>query len=265
MLAILATSYCLNRNDRVSIFYQTRGSKQCFLTCFSYFSRYFLILVFLQNHYLLISLRLSWLHGNLTSRPVSCTIGTPGQYVVHVPPCFWHRTCGFLEARRLWEPGSSLTTGEFSRFRLFPKVSAANIQWTEHDSYLSCNQVDCCLSYDSFLMLRSMRQCGPSSLKNPSQRDPQRTPAIWHASQSQSRRTSYLQATTSPTAQKCRGCEAQIVGADRSASLSCNCQGQVHKVVLLWYCFHCVQQSFYGTAFAYGFLVEKGRRSQSFK
>jgi hypothetical protein len=45
-LAILATSYRLNRNDRVSSFYWTRGSKLCFLTCFSYFSRYFLILVF---------------------------------------------------------------------------------------------------------------------------------------------------------------------------------------------------------------------------
>ncbi len=40
-LAILATSYCLNRKDRVSSFYWTRGSNQCFLTCFSYFSCYF--------------------------------------------------------------------------------------------------------------------------------------------------------------------------------------------------------------------------------
>ncbi len=40
-LTILVTSYCLNRNDRVSSFCWTRGSKQCFLTCFSYFSRYF--------------------------------------------------------------------------------------------------------------------------------------------------------------------------------------------------------------------------------
>jgi hypothetical protein len=55
MLAILATSYCLNRNNRVSSFYWTRGSKLCFLTCFSYFSCYFLILVFLRNRYLLIS------------------------------------------------------------------------------------------------------------------------------------------------------------------------------------------------------------------
>jgi hypothetical protein len=41
MLAILATSYHLNRNNKVSSFYWTRESKQCFLTCFSYFSRYF--------------------------------------------------------------------------------------------------------------------------------------------------------------------------------------------------------------------------------
>jgi hypothetical protein len=54
MLAILATSYCLNRKDRVRSFYWTRGSKLCFLTCFSYFSRYFHILVFLRNRYLLI-------------------------------------------------------------------------------------------------------------------------------------------------------------------------------------------------------------------
>jgi hypothetical protein len=52
-LAILATSYCLNRNNRVSSFYKTRGSKLCFLTCFSFFSCYFLILVFLQNYYLI--------------------------------------------------------------------------------------------------------------------------------------------------------------------------------------------------------------------
>jgi hypothetical protein len=73
----LATSYCLNRNNRVSSFYWTRGSKLCFLTYFSYFSRYFLILVFSQNRYPLICLRLSQLHGNPISCPVSCTIGTP--------------------------------------------------------------------------------------------------------------------------------------------------------------------------------------------
>ncbi len=75
-LAVLATSYCLNRNDRVSSFEWTRGSKLCFLTCFSYFSCYFLIQVFSQNCYLLISSRLSRLHGNLISCPVFCTFKT---------------------------------------------------------------------------------------------------------------------------------------------------------------------------------------------
>jgi hypothetical protein len=69
-LAIFTTSYCLNRNNRVSSFYWTRGSKLCFLTCFSYFSCYFLILVFSQNCYSLISLHLPWLHRNLISCPI---------------------------------------------------------------------------------------------------------------------------------------------------------------------------------------------------
>jgi hypothetical protein len=47
---------------------------------------------------------------------------------------------GFLEARRSWEPGRSQTTGEFSLFCLLPKVSAVNVRWTEHDSYLSFSQ-----------------------------------------------------------------------------------------------------------------------------
>ncbi len=121
-LAILATFYCLNRNDRVSIFYWIRGSKLCFLTCFSYFSRYFLILVFLWKRYLLISLRLSQLHGNPISCPFSHTFGTPSWYVVHTPPYFWHITRGFLEARCSWEPGSRLTTGDLSLFCLSPKA-----------------------------------------------------------------------------------------------------------------------------------------------
>ncbi len=98
-LAILVTSYHLNRNDRVSSFYKTRGSKLSFLTCFSYFSRYFFILVFLQICYSLISLCLSWLHRNPISRPISRTFGTPSWYIVHAPPYFWHRMHGFLEAR----------------------------------------------------------------------------------------------------------------------------------------------------------------------
>ncbi len=60
----------LNWNNRVSSFYWTKGSKLCFLPRFSYFSCYFLILVFSWNCYLLISLRLSQLHGN----PISCPV-----------------------------------------------------------------------------------------------------------------------------------------------------------------------------------------------
>jgi hypothetical protein len=47
MLVIFATSYRLSGNNRVSSFYWTRGSKKYILTCFSYFSGYFCILVFL--------------------------------------------------------------------------------------------------------------------------------------------------------------------------------------------------------------------------
>jgi hypothetical protein len=126
-LAILATSYDLNRNNRVSSFYKTRGSKLCFLTCFSYFSCHFHILVFLQNCYSLISSCLSLLHRNPISRPISWTFGTPSWYVVHAPPYSWHRMHWFLKARRSWEPGNRLTTDDLSPFRLSPKVSHANV------------------------------------------------------------------------------------------------------------------------------------------
>jgi hypothetical protein len=109
----------------------TRGSELCFLTCFSYFSCYFHILVFLHNCYLLISLRLSWLHGNPIYCPISHTFSTSRYYIVHVPPYFRHRMRGFLKARCSWEPGSRLTTGDLSLFRLLPKVSGANNRWAK--------------------------------------------------------------------------------------------------------------------------------------
>ncbi len=137
MLANLATSYCLNRNDRVSSFYWTRGSNLCFLTCFSSHSCYFHILVFLRNCYLLIFLRLSWLHGNPISWPIFLYLWHSKLVCRTCPPYFWHRTHGFLVARRSWEPGSNLATGEFSPFRLLLKVSSANVHRTERKSYLS--------------------------------------------------------------------------------------------------------------------------------
>ncbi len=148
-----------------------------------------LLLVFLRNRYLLISQR---------------------YYIVHAPPCFWNRTRGFLKARRSWEPGSSFTTCKFSPFRTLRKASAVNVPWTEHDSYLSFSQilkltlscvsqamqyspsmesprdiqtreqVDCCLSSDSFLVLCSKAIVRAFLTTNTSQRDFQHTHAIWH-------------------------------------------------------------------------------------
>jgi hypothetical protein len=117
---------------------------------------------------------------------------------------------GFLEARRLWEPGSSLTTVEFSLFCLLRKVSAVNIRWTEQDSYLSSsqkssswhflalaklrstaqvwnhqrisklvNRVDCSLSYDSFLALCSKAIVRAFLATNALQWDLQRTHAMY--------------------------------------------------------------------------------------
>ncbi len=140
-LVIMATSYCLNRNNRVNSFYWTRGSKLCFLTCFPYFSRYFHILVFLLNCYFLISLRLSRLHGNPIYCPVSCTLGTPSWYVVHALPCFSHRTSGFLKRRRLWEPGSRLTTGEFFLFLPFAEGFWCKRPLSECKSYLFYSKI----------------------------------------------------------------------------------------------------------------------------
>ncbi len=36
---------------------------------------------------------------------------------------------GFSKQKRLWEPGSRLTTGEFSPFCLLLNVSCANVHW----------------------------------------------------------------------------------------------------------------------------------------
>ncbi len=126
-LSILATPYCLNRNNRGSSFYWARGSELCYLTCFSYFSCYFLILVFSQKCYILISLRLSWLHGNPISCPVFLYLWHSKLVRCTCTPYFWHRTSGFLEATHLGEPGSRLITGDLSPFCLLPKVSGENV------------------------------------------------------------------------------------------------------------------------------------------
>ncbi len=176
----------------------------------------------------------------------SHTFGTPSQYIVHAPPYFWHRTRGFFEARRFWEPGSRLTTSDLSPFCLLLKVSGANVhQANANHTFLThknprtdifsrdispamlrstarvrnpqeisklVNKVDCYLSYDSVLVLCSRRQCGPSSLRNPSQwvlNVP--LPYGMHLKVSPEGCHIFEQ-LSSPMAQKRRGCDMQQSG-----------------------------------------------------
>jgi hypothetical protein len=116
----------LSSNDRICSFNWIRGSKDCFLTSFSNLSCYFLFLVFLQNHYLLVSLHLSWLRGNQISHPVFIP------FVLRIPrptcaPIFLAHMKRFLEVRNSWEPGTRISTGFLSPFCLSPKVSHANV------------------------------------------------------------------------------------------------------------------------------------------
>ncbi len=192
-----------------------------------------------------------------------------------MPPCFWHRTHGFLEARRSWEPGSSLTTGEFSLFCLLPKVSAVNVHWTEHDSYLSFSQKS--LNWQ-FL---AWPQPSQATQYSPGMESPKGYPNSWIGwlllvlwqlpcallkaiVQAFLAKKSFVAgSSTYPCHMTCismsvtkdvislsdyvsNSTEAlwmrrAIVGADHSASLSRNCEVQVHKVVLLWYCFCCIK------------------------
>ncbi len=125
----LASSLLLGSQDRdrFSSFYWIRGSKRCFLTSFSYLNCYFIFLVFLHNCYLLVSLRLSWLHGNLISCPVFSYLWDSEVLHCMCTSIFLAHIMHFLEARRLWEHGSRLTNSFLSHFCLFPKVSHANI------------------------------------------------------------------------------------------------------------------------------------------
>jgi hypothetical protein len=108
----------LSSNDRICSSNWIRGSKHCFLTCFSNFYCYFLFLVFLRHRYLLVSLHLSWLHGTLISYPVSIPFILRVLHCTCAPMFLAHITC-FLEVRCSWEPGTRVSTSIFSPFRLF--------------------------------------------------------------------------------------------------------------------------------------------------
>ncbi len=62
---------------------------------------------------------------------------------------------GFSKARHLWESGSSITTVDFSFFRLLRKASAVDVHWTEHDSYLSFSQKSSSWHFLALAKLRS--------------------------------------------------------------------------------------------------------------
>jgi hypothetical protein len=182
---------------------------------------------------------------------------------------------GFLEARRSWEPGSSLTTGEFSLFHLLPKVSDANVCWTEHHSYLSFSQKS---SNWHFLAWPRPSQATQYSSGMESPRDFQTREwgwlslVLWQLPHTLLKAIVWAFLTTksfaagSSTYPRHMACISKsvpkdvislsnyipnsteapwmwcaIVRADHSASLSCDCQGQVRKVVHLWYCFCCVK------------------------
>jgi hypothetical protein len=132
------TSYCLNRNNRVSSFHWTRGSKLCFLTCFSYFSCYFHILVFLRNRYLIIFFcaflgctEILFLIPFLI--PLALQAST-----LYIGPHISGTDClGYSKQDAHGNLVVASLPVNFSPFRLLPKVSGANVHGTDRKSYLS--------------------------------------------------------------------------------------------------------------------------------
>jgi hypothetical protein len=110
-----------------------------------------LLLVFLQNCYLLISSRLSRLHGNPISCPISHTIGTQASMLYMHPHVSGTERVGFSkqDACGSLVVASLPVNFPFSTFcqRFLLQTSVGLI--TNH------TKVDCCLSYDSFLVLHS--------------------------------------------------------------------------------------------------------------
>ncbi len=129
----------LSSNDRISSFCWIRGSKHFFLTSFSNLNCYFLFLVFLRNCYLLVSLCLSWLHGNSISHPVILYLWFSEYHVVHAPPYFWHTLRVFLKQDTRGNLVQELAPILLSPFCLLPKVSHANVYWAIANHTFSSN------------------------------------------------------------------------------------------------------------------------------
>jgi hypothetical protein len=117
----LGDNLLLNRNNRVISFCWTNWSKLCFLTSPSNFCCYFLILVLLQNCYLLFFCAFLGCTGIQFLVPFSCTFWHSKVVRCTCTPMFWHRMRGFLKGRHSREPGSRLTTGDLFPFRLLPR------------------------------------------------------------------------------------------------------------------------------------------------
>ncbi len=128
-----------NRYDRVSSFYWTRGSKLCFLIRFSYFSCYFLSLVFLQNCYSLISLHLSWLCRNPISCPVSQTPLALQGSTLYMRPHVSGTECMGFSKQEAHGNLVTLTTSDLSPFG-FSECSWCKHLLGERESYLSYSQ-----------------------------------------------------------------------------------------------------------------------------
>ncbi len=189
MLAILGTSYCLNRNNRVSSFYWTRESKLCFLTCFSYFSCYFHILYFckIATYYFFCAflgcMGIPFLVPFLVPLALRASTSYMGPHVsgtecvgfskqdargnlvvaslpVNVPfSAFCQR---FLVQKSVGlNTNSYLSFSQKSlnwHFLAWPRPSqATRTAWVWNPQGISklVNKVDCCLFYDSFLVLCS--------------------------------------------------------------------------------------------------------------
>ncbi len=115
----------LNSIDSVNSFCWTSRSKLCFLTCFSYFSRHFLTLVFLQNWYLInffapfsAAQESNFLSHFLVPLALQGSTSYMRPYVSGTE----HK--GFLK-----QDSRRVTTGNLTAFCLFLKVSHANVHW----------------------------------------------------------------------------------------------------------------------------------------
>jgi hypothetical protein len=125
----LASFLSLRSYNRVCSFYWIRESKHCFLTSFSYLNCYFLILVFLRNCYLLVSLCLSRVHENPVSHPIFSYLWDSKVQCQKCAPILLAHIMHFLVARCLWEPGKRLITSFLSHFHLLLMVSHTNVHW----------------------------------------------------------------------------------------------------------------------------------------